>query len=671
VTTIGSGETVLAEVGADKRRSINDWARYYAQEDKTRAQRQKANERAAAATAREAAAVERRVAQAEALAQRQGNAQARTYNRLQLGGRLLAAPNDQSRAEILRAEAEQYGGEGTVEGLRLLNRASRYQGAYNRYALRVFSRGGDGDGGGGGPGGPGDPPSGSGRHAGVSLGGARLFGLRGLAGLTSAGFVLREGLRVSDAYLDRQRDTGLSGNNQDEILAAELRFHDSLEGIPVAGEIKRRRDFDARTSILALSRSTTADATRADQLYETRLSLQSRGRIVAAAEVGENDDFEGRRATTEAHYTDKETAARAERDLQAKLDQDALNARRGNLYATFKEGMAQKGLAGRLASYVLDDTVQQATSGALAQQSSQMGFARQRNYQSAVDLADRARLLELREIDRQETPVLFRSSARVRSNLFRSSRDPLAAELTEAMGETAAAVSERSGPAAKQRVFAENTTAMVSVVASSVRDGLRRGLASSGELSVTRAMLRHDPLGARLADIESRRQQELFDMPTGVSGWLLDLVGGGAASVNARADAQKRLAIDQNTFDRRQASIGLEGERQQLLSQLNRDPVAAEAAGISASGRMRAADLLQRGMKPEAMQALNNAMLSEDVLKKDYLNSFRAEQVDLSQTFVGNRRDAEDPAAVVKAITDFKNELGQMIKNALSDAVSN
>jgi hypothetical protein len=530
------------------------------------------------------------------------------------------------------------------------------QSGYNRFSRQ---RGGGGSGARGGGGGFGG-------------GGSRLFSLRGIASFTGAGFVLREGLRVAEAYMELQRDRGLAGGNQSDLLAAELKFHDTLETIPIFGEVKKLRDFDARTAVIATQRTTAAEAARADRIYDTRLGLQSSRRGIDALEAGERNDFEGRRAVAANRYANAELAARAEREDQAKLDQGAVEARRGALYAAAKQGIGSgRGLEGRLVSYFLDDRIRNFTEGALSRQSSGMGFQRQQNYQSAVDVADRVRQLELRQIDREERPALFRSGGRVRSNLLRGAHDPLGAELAAAIGETVGAVSEVSGPEAKGRAFAEGTTGLVSMVAASVREATRRGLASSGELSVTQALLRHDPLGARLAEIDTRRRQELADTPTGVSGYVLDLFGAGPTSVNARADAQKRLAIDEEAFSRKQLGIGLEGERQQLLAQLHRDPIGAEAAGISAAGRIRADELIRQKRRPEALQALNNAMLQEDVLKQNYLNSFRAEQVDLANTFVGNRRDAQDPAEVVKAITDFKNELGKMIKDALSDLVSN
>jgi hypothetical protein len=356
---------VERDVGADKRRSIDEWAGYYAREDKARERRQKADDRAAKAAEREAAAVERRAARAEAVVQRQGNAQARAYNSVQLEGRLSSATNDQARAEILRAEAEQYGGEGTIEGQRLLNRANRYQGAYNRYAQGVFGRmGRGGDQGVGGPGGL--------RGPGVG-GGGRLFSLRGIAAYTGAGFVLREGLRATDAYLELQRARGLAGGNQDDLLAAELKFHDTLESFPLFGDVKKFRDFDARTAVTATQRSAAADTARADRAFETRLGIQASRRETRAAQVGENDDFEGRRAAAANRYTDAEQGARREREGQAKLDQAAVEARRGALYAGLKQDVGKRGIEGRLVSYFLDDRIRNVSEGAISQQASGLG----------------------------------------------------------------------------------------------------------------------------------------------------------------------------------------------------------------------------------------------------------------------------------------------------------
>ena len=87
--------------------------------------------------------------------------------------------------------------------------------------------------------------------------------------------------------------------------------------------------------------------------------------------------------------------------------------------------------------------------------------------------------------------------------------------------------------------------------------------------------------------------------------------------------------------------------------------VGAQAWGIAGAARQEELSLLSRGLLAEAAVARSLGQEQLELLRRDYMESFRGEQIDLRSFSISNVRDSQDPREVLNEIREALEGLGK------------
>ena len=96
-----------------------------------------------------------------------------------------------------------------------------------------------------------------------------------------------------------------------------------------------------------------------------------------------------------------------------------------------------------------------------------------------------------------------------------------------------------------------------------------------------------------------------------------------------------------------------------MWARWSRDPIGAQAWGIAGAARQEELSLLSRGLLAEAAEALKLGRSQIGLLRRDYLESFRGEQIDFRNFSISNVRDSQDPRKVLNEIREALEGLGK------------
>lgn len=172
----------------------------------------------------------------------------------------------------------------------------------------------------------------------------------------------------------------------------------------------------------------------------------------------------------------------------------------------------------------------------------------------------------------------------------------------------------------------------------------RHQIAGQTTIDVLTAALQRDPLKATLARIEGERQSSLVGIP------ITDTAE--RNRINRTAGLQGSIARQQYGDESERIGLGLDTERSVLTAQLARDTAGAQVQGILGEGEQRSLLLHQQGRDFEAASSLGNTQLALQNFAQNYGDSFRLSEISRHDTYLGNPKDVENPAAVMKEVAD-------------------
>lgn len=196
----------------------------------------------------------------------------------------------------------------------------------------------------------------------------------------------------------------------------------------------------------------------------------------------------------------------------------------------------------------------------------------------------------------------------------------------------------------------------------------------NGANNSTLALLSRNPQQAQLEELHAQRDLALNglpkDAPASVRYATEDLYRNREAAI-IQSFRDQDMMIDLNIRTRSRV----------IQAEQDRSPAGADVARIAGSYMAEALGLFQSGhsVQAEAVQALGRQDL--EVYRRNYLESFRGEQIDLYSNRIDNPRDQENPAAVTQQITQAIEELTKnftgensqffdQLKQAISDLIA-
>lgn len=165
------------------------------------------------------------------------------------------------------------------------------------------------------------------------------------------------------------------------------------------------------------------------------------------------------------------------------------------------------------------------------------------------------------------------------------------------------------------------------------------------------------PLDAQITELQAQMGQEIT-----ASGGGFFLPGGMINPVAVIGMNRIRQAKQDAAFNRQLTGLSLTSENTQLQMLLQDTPnvLGAQSVGIRDQSIVRAMQLQHDQMPAEARMALQNGVLQQRALQRDYLDSFRA--VEVEKSFVVPPRDQESPEEAMKAINQSIIDLKDAIR---------
>jgi hypothetical protein len=189
------------------------------------------------------------------------------------------------------------------------------------------------------------------------------------------------------------------------------------------------------------------------------------------------------------------------------------------------------------------------------------------------------------------------------------------------------------------------------------RDEITRG----GRISSLAAAMSYHPLDAQLISLQAQRAAQVYGLDTSSQRYK---------DVMSEFDLRDESARRKYRWDTRSIDAGLSAERSALGSAMRREPgEAQEAYGIGAQGLQTAQDLIRSGHIIGGVNSYENSLAQLRLLRQNYFDNLRGEQVDLNLIATQGGRQSEDPQAVINAIKEAEQNLINGIKEALKEAV--
>ncbi len=140
------------------------------------------------------------------------------------------------------------------------------------------------------------------------------------------------------------------------------------------------------------------------------------------------------------------------------------------------------------------------------------------------------------------------------------------------------------------------------------------------------------------------------------------------------AQGQRGL-IDQQFKDRdKLANIGLNSERDQLNYALDArrngltvNPYVAQAHALAGQGAMAYEQYQQQGMWGQAEKSMQNTRMGLELTQQDYVNGFRAQQVNLNTTTFSEGRGVANPGETLSKIEQLLSKLPERFKELIAN----
>lgn len=197
------------------------------------------------------------------------------------------------------------------------------------------------------------------------------------------------------------------------------------------------------------------------------------------------------------------------------------------------------------------------------------------------------------------------------------------------------------------RIFLSNTLAIASQRAQDARELSLDTATLAGRTGVSNAVLARQPLEARIRSVEAARDDRIRRDPRATPGSDLRT----AYEEEARAEI---ATIGQHDADvKRYRRQELTGEREALEFELDFRPGAARGRREATRARIEARQLREQEGDPDAArQVLENAILSQEVRKKQILNAVDATEIDINTTALNGPRAGEDIPGLLRALND-------------------
>lgn len=172
-----------------------------------------------------------------------------------------------------------------------------------------------------------------------------------------------------------------------------------------------------------------------------------------------------------------------------------------------------------------------------------------------------------------------------------------------------------------------------------------------------------EPLARRKAGIWAQydRSMQELDIRKDLDGGQIAKIAG--ASERAR-DAQLAEADREHTRDLVFLDMQLNTSGQVIRARKARDPTGAQAANLLGSIETQMQQLSYGGNDDAASRVRDQGTDLFKLMRRDYLESFRGEQLDLREISVQNPRDQEDPTAVLGRIEQAVKDLAAYIPQA-------
>lgn len=174
--------------------------------------------------------------------------------------------------------------------------------------------------------------------------------------------------------------------------------------------------------------------------------------------------------------------------------------------------------------------------------------------------------------------------------------------------------------------------------------------------------LNRQPFQGQMAQIQAETDDQLEMAGLIPLGNVRRIVQGQIERRGEQRKTAARMAYDDESF---LLDMAIGTERVSLARRRQRDVVGAMSAEISGEGGAQVFQLMQQGRAIQAMNTADNVVSRLELNRQQYLESFRATEINLSQITTSNPRDTANPSAVLQGIrtdiAEFKAYVGSLI----------
>ena len=526
-------------------------------------------------------------------------------------------------------------------------------------------------------------PSGGG-GGGLSFSGG--FAGRGWGRIVGGGYLAREALQLAEAGREYNIATVLAGNDQEAQLQATLAYRNRVLSFPLVGQAVRLLEDPGgyrEAGIQATLRGARAQDVQTESM-RTR-SLASERLRDAEALAGERRPYERQVLAARQRFAEQRRAIDDRVRAAAATDRGVLDEEAAQLEADRPNLANRAALADRSRSYsaayeAAFDQLTTMDNAQVAAHRQKLDDQRRKAFDKDYRSLENQEKLEMREYRREEdfrgklaTGIYgYTALGAVAATIGDSSLERRAKLSAENFAAFTKAGQDRAGFGEFLSLFGARAAVTFANIAEE-KVGLSEAERArqlhqtdvteqySMSAGARAALLRHDPLSAAMIDIDRRERSRLRE----------DDVRGREDSpaykaIQADFAMERKLRRMEDEQDKAYRRMSLTTQARSLSLVLQDAPIGAEANEIAGSARLRARQLRDRGDPDNAKMELQNAILQEQVLRKEYLQKFRPQEVDLQYMAINAPRGGED---TVKVMEEIKTEI-QGLRQDLSGGVA-